>query len=296
MTPFLFIKQSANLFFTGFITNGGFRMQVNNISNTNFQGSFYIKHAAPELGAQIMKHTKEGRSIYQNVEKKGDLFVVARDKLDNKIKEYLNEKNIKFEFFPQLDTKEGSYFVTKVHELQPLIADLRITNGHRRRIPKNQIAERVAAANNKLGKNQSLVSRNENGDYTYIVGKPFVNKLKPVEQTVAPEIEKKVHVIKPIEKSENYIKNIAIAHNLDLNIPVKNIRGATIIEVPEINSKMIISKPDEMQRHYVMVKTKNMPNDRFVMNSEGKYLYSMNSNEDAEIFDSKFQNLLEPKS
>ena len=49
-------------------------------------------------------------------------------------------------------------------------------------------------------------------------------------------------------------------------------------------------------RHYVMIKTTNKPNNRVVMNSEGKYLYSMNSNEDATIFDRKFQELLEPKS
>ena len=58
----------------------------------------------------------------------------------------------------------------------------------------------------------------------------------------------------------------------------------------------MISKPDEKSRHYVMIKTQNSPNNRLVLNSQGKFLYPMNSNEDAIIFDKKFQSLLEPIS
>ena len=167
-------------------------------------------------------------------------------------------------------------------------------------------AEHAFVANNKLGKDQSLLTRNENGEYTYVIGRPAVTvKPKPVKATVkktvaqeivAPKIEKKTYETRPIIESEDYVINIAKARKLDLNRPVKNIRGVRIIEAPEISSKIMISKPDEKGRHYVMVKTKDMPNDRLVVNSQGKYLYSMNSNEDAALFDKKFQSLLEPKS
>lgn len=281
-------------------------MQVNNISNTNFQGSFYIKHAAPELGAQIMKHTKEGRSIYQNVEKKGELLVVARDNLDNKIKNYLNEKNIEFNFIPEINIKPRDCYITNVEELDTLLVNLGFTNEQRKKTSKIELASSIRK--NFLRKNKSKISTFEVAKDNQLLtqeNKQAVNVASKTKQenkklskpsSTAEKVTNIKYDIKPIHKSEDYVKNIAIAHKLDLNMPVKNIRGVRIIESPEISSKMMISKPDEKGRHYVMVKTKNMPNDRLVINSEGKYLYSMNSNEDAEIFDSKFQNLLEPKS
>lgn len=262
-------------------------MQINNISNTNFQGSFFIKKATPELSKEIMQHTRQGRSLYENVERTGDLLVVVKNKLDNKVKAFLEEKNIKFEFFPQLNTVNGGHYVTKVHELQPLIADLRVANGHRRRIPKNQIAERVTNANAASIKTTKPLSKVDKSEKVLIENKPEI-------KAEAEKITKKTYKTKPIYKSADYVKNIATAFNLDLNRPVKNIRGVNVIEIAKDHRKIMISKPDEMGRHYVMVKTKNFPNDRLVLNNEGKFLYSMNFNDEIELFDKKFQALLEP--
>ena len=244
-------------------------MQINNISNTNFQGSFLIKKAAPELGAEVMSSIRQGRSVYRNVERKGDLFIVARDNLDKRIKRFLEDKNISFEYFPQLNTKEGSYYVTKEHELQPLIADLRVANGHRKRIPKRELAE-PAATNRpyKMEPKASILKLTDDGQllmYEEKAAQKAVAK-KAQEPPKAAKAVKKDIDIRPISDSLDYVKNIATSYKLDLGMPVKNIRGARIIELPEVSSKILISKPDQKGHHYIMIKTTECPNNRFVMN------------------------------
>lgn len=281
-------------------------MQINNISNTNFQGSFLIKKTAQKSGKEILALAKDSTKISGKVEKNCELLISTRDKLDNNIKDYLNEKNIEFDFIPEINVKPRDCYITNVEELDILLVNSGFINEQRKKSPKIELASSIRK--NFLRKNKSKISTfevakdnqsltQENKQAVKVAPKTKQeNKNISKTSSTAKKVTNIKYDIKPIHKSEDYVKNIAAIYGLDLNRSVKSLRGVNILEIPEISTKVLISKADEKSRHYIMIKTTNKPNNRVVMNSEGKYLYSMNSNEDATIFDRKFQELLEPKS
>jgi hypothetical protein len=281
-------------------------MQINNISNTSFQGSFLIKKTSQKSGKEILNLAKDSTKISGKIEKNSKLLITTRDKLDNNIKDYLNEKNIEFDFIPEINVKPRDCYITNVEELDILLVNSGFINEQRKKSPKIELASSIRK--NFLRKNKSKISTFEVAKDNQLLtqeNKQAVNVASKTKQenknlskpsSTAKKVTNIKYDIKPIHKSEDYVKNIAAAYELDFNRPVKDIRGVKIIEIAKNHTKIMISKPDQKGHHYIMIKASNSPNNRLVMNSEGKYLYSMNSNEDAVIFDRKFQELLEPKS
>ena len=86
-------------------------MQINSISNTSFQGSFLIKKTSQKSGKEILNLAKDSTKISGKIEKNSKLLITTRDKLDNNIKDYLNEKNIEFDFIPEINVKPRDCYI-----------------------------------------------------------------------------------------------------------------------------------------------------------------------------------------
>ena len=113
-------------------------MQINPISNTNFQGSFLIKKATPEVKKTLPTLVNNGRLVFDRFAgKTNDVLMVTKDKHDNIIKEFLEKNNLKFEYIPQFNTYKCKDYMGKESELPALIENLMVENGRRRRVKKS---------------------------------------------------------------------------------------------------------------------------------------------------------------
>ena len=115
-------------------------MQINNISNTNFQGSFLIRKATPEVKKTLPNLVNHGRLVFDRFAgKTNDVLMVTKDKHDNTITEFLEKKNLKFEYIPQFNTYKCQEYMGKESELPAVIENFMVENGHRRRIKKASV-------------------------------------------------------------------------------------------------------------------------------------------------------------
>lgn len=80
-------------------------MQIQNINNTNFRGGFWIHNAGP-VRAELDTFVHRGKQIFDNFQKEGDVFVLTRDELNKRLYKVLKDR-VKFEFYPEMNTKLG---------------------------------------------------------------------------------------------------------------------------------------------------------------------------------------------
>lgn len=78
-------------------------------NSINFKGAFLIKQPTPALKdklAPALKNMK--KQILQNVKKEGDVLLVVRNNFDKELGDIILEtKNVKFKYYPNLNTKSG---------------------------------------------------------------------------------------------------------------------------------------------------------------------------------------------
>lgn len=84
-------------------------MQIsNNVSNTNFSGTFRIKPESVKAKAEIPAMFTQGCQLFRNITEKGDMVIVLRDNYDKRVGKYLQENNItNLEYYPFINTKSG---------------------------------------------------------------------------------------------------------------------------------------------------------------------------------------------
>lgn len=82
-------------------------MHINRTTQTNFQGGFKFPQmpieARTELGNFITTH----KQVFENFTRKGDVFLVTRDRTNFKVAEFIHNHNLRFEFYPSINTKCG---------------------------------------------------------------------------------------------------------------------------------------------------------------------------------------------
>ena len=83
------------------------KMQINNVSNTNFQGGFRLINVSPKVKNELPNVIKKHRQIFDNFEKQGDVFITVRDEANKKIIKFIKDNKIDFEFYPTINTKSG---------------------------------------------------------------------------------------------------------------------------------------------------------------------------------------------
>lgn len=82
-------------------------MQIRNHSNNTFSGGFRFSDMPANSIEKLPELAKKGKQIFYDFEKKGDVFVVLRDKLDNRMKNFISSEDLKFEYYPTINCKSG---------------------------------------------------------------------------------------------------------------------------------------------------------------------------------------------
>ncbi len=77
-------------------------------SSINFKGAFLLKQPTKAVKTAIVPNLGKRKQIIQNVGGKGDILYVLRDKYDKNVADFIIQtKNIKFKYFPGVNTKCG---------------------------------------------------------------------------------------------------------------------------------------------------------------------------------------------
>lgn len=82
-------------------------MNINNTSNTNFQGAFILRPKNIQTKEAIPNIVTKGRQIFYNIKHPGDVVMVTKDKFDKHVSRFIASKNIAFEYYPEISTKSG---------------------------------------------------------------------------------------------------------------------------------------------------------------------------------------------
>ena len=82
-------------------------MEINNISNNNFKGTFVLQPKTQQMRAAIPDIIKKGRQIFYNIKSEGDVVIVTKDKYDKKVKEFIARDNVPFAYYPEINTSSG---------------------------------------------------------------------------------------------------------------------------------------------------------------------------------------------
>ena len=82
-------------------------MQVNNITNTTFNGAFRLQGLTPELKENARSVLKNKRQIFDNIGSTNDMVIVTRDAADALVHKFVKYNNIQFQYYPKINTKCG---------------------------------------------------------------------------------------------------------------------------------------------------------------------------------------------
>lgn len=76
-------------------------------NNVTFNGGFRFINMPLEARNKLTDISKKGKQIFFDFEKQGDVFLVTRDEFNYRVSKFIHENNLKFEFYPQINTKCG---------------------------------------------------------------------------------------------------------------------------------------------------------------------------------------------
>ena len=82
-------------------------MEINNITNTNFTGTFILKPQTKQVKEAIPNIIKKGRQIFYNIKEEGDVVIVTKDKYDKRVRDFITSENLKFTYYPEISTQSG---------------------------------------------------------------------------------------------------------------------------------------------------------------------------------------------
>lgn len=82
-------------------------MQINNISQNSFNGGFRFINMPTEARNKLPNIMNKGKTIFDNFEKKGEVFLIARDSYDGAIANFIKENKLNFEYYPSINTNLG---------------------------------------------------------------------------------------------------------------------------------------------------------------------------------------------
>lgn len=82
-------------------------MQINNYSNTNFQGGFRFTQIPATARNELAEYITTKKQIFNNFERQGDLFLITRDRTNHKVAQFIKRHKLDFEFYPSINTKCG---------------------------------------------------------------------------------------------------------------------------------------------------------------------------------------------
>ena len=179
-------------------------MQVQNINNIDFKGGFKVYNVTPNKKAmsEISRFVSRGKQIFNNFQNEGDVFVLTRPDLDRRLIPILNEHKLKFDYYPEMDTRLG--------------LDSEIPEGLEAVLPRFKVNNERA---NSVAANYSVLKQ-----------------LKKISHYPAL-----------------YTANILKTLNLQGGNPsLLYGKGKVIIQNPDLNKKIIISKADKNFVHYVI--------------------------------------------
>ncbi len=79
-------------------------MYTKSVSTVNFNSGYRFKNMPVEAKKELPKLINKGKVIFENFEKKGDVFLVARNSYDDRLINFIKEKRLDFEFYPTIST------------------------------------------------------------------------------------------------------------------------------------------------------------------------------------------------
>lgn len=82
-------------------------MDIKNTSNINFRGTFILKPQNQKIREAIPQITRKGKQIFYDIKNDGDIAFVTQDKYDKRVCEFVENNGTKFEYYPEISTKDG---------------------------------------------------------------------------------------------------------------------------------------------------------------------------------------------
>lgn len=177
-------------------------MQIQNVSNNGFKGGFKFQNISKEIKKEIPQISNKGRQIFNNFPNENDVFLVLRDEFDYKALKFIKKHNLKFAYYPLINTKCGLDSECP----EGLAAILEKTNSK----PETDL--------NELGKR--IKSQRNNKPY---FGSDWNN--------ISTDKVLQALCIDPENKTENIVKNIKV-------IKDKEFSRKIMITQPEVNTKI----------------------------------------------------------
>jgi len=82
-------------------------MDIKNTSNINFSGTFVFLPQNPKVREAIPQIIKKGKQVFYDIKNAGDIALVTQDKYDKRVCEFIENNGTKFEYYPEISTKDG---------------------------------------------------------------------------------------------------------------------------------------------------------------------------------------------
>ena len=80
-------------------------LQINN--KPNFKGTFVLNPQNVQVRKVIPDIIKKGRQIFYDIKNEGDVVIVTKDKYDKRVRDFIEEKNLEFSYYPEISTRSG---------------------------------------------------------------------------------------------------------------------------------------------------------------------------------------------
>ncbi len=76
-------------------------------SQVSFKGAFVLKAQNAQVKEAVPNIIKKGKQIFYNIKNEGDVVIVTKDKYDKRVRDFIEENNLKFSYYPEISTQSG---------------------------------------------------------------------------------------------------------------------------------------------------------------------------------------------
>jgi len=80
---------------------------LNSINNTAFTGTFIIKKPTEQQRNDLLEIAAKHKLVYQNFDGQNNDIYVIKDSRDKDVADYIVKENLKFKYYPELNTNSG---------------------------------------------------------------------------------------------------------------------------------------------------------------------------------------------
>lgn len=176
-------------------------MQINIVqSSDSFKGGFRFKNMSQEAKESLPNIINRGKVIFEDFEKKGDVFLVTRDSQEEAVFTFIKDKKLNFDFYPSINTNLMVH--NQPQKLSRILTEIN-------EMPIKTIKEAREAIKKRAGRK---VQEEAPEHITNILRTLCIDNVNPIEnckgahRIVDKEFERTIYISRPSSFGMYYVK------------------------------------------------------------------------------------------